>query len=108
MLYEVLGDIWAVRRNPYLQDDMLDNPKRRQELIDALHHRLAEVEKRRVTVDAAEGDDAVASATRSNNVAQLLAAARRAVFLSFCGLAIIILRIAQYHEIGRASCRERV
>ncbi|HEU4374936.1 MAG TPA: DUF3683 domain-containing protein, partial [Telluria sp.] len=40
MLYEVLGDIWVVRRNPYLQDDMLDNPKRRQELIDALHHRL--------------------------------------------------------------------
>jgi hypothetical protein len=79
MLYEVLGDIWAVRRNPYLQDDMLDNPKRRQELIDALHHRLAEVEKRRVTVDAAEGDDPVASAMRSDNVAQLLAAARRAV-----------------------------
>ena len=78
MLYEVLGDIWVVRRNPYLQDDMLDNPKRRQELIDALHHRLAEVEKRRVTVDAG-GDDPLASATRSDNVAQLLAAARRAV-----------------------------
>ncbi len=45
MLYEVLGDIWVVRRNPYLQDDMLDNPKRRQDLIDALNHRLAEVEK---------------------------------------------------------------
>ena len=27
MLYEVLGDIWVVRRNPYLQDDLLDNPK---------------------------------------------------------------------------------
>ena len=26
MLYEVLGDIWVVQRNPYLQDDMLDNP----------------------------------------------------------------------------------
>jgi hypothetical protein len=54
MLYEVLGDIWAVRRNPYLQDDLLDNPKRRQELIDALHHRLAEVDKRRLSVDDAE------------------------------------------------------
>ena len=43
MLYEVLGDIWVVRRNPYLQDDMLDNPKRRQDLIDALNHRLSEV-----------------------------------------------------------------
>ena len=29
MLYEVLGDIWVVRRNPYLQDDLLSNPKRR-------------------------------------------------------------------------------
>src|SRR3954466_10030718 len=47
MLYEVLGDIWVVRRNPYLQDDRLDNPRRRQMLIDALHHRLHEVEKRR-------------------------------------------------------------
>ena len=26
MLYEVLGDIWVVQRNPYLQDDLLDNP----------------------------------------------------------------------------------
>ena len=24
MLYEVLGDIWVVQRNPYLQDDLLD------------------------------------------------------------------------------------
>ncbi len=48
MLYEVLGDIWVVQRNPYLQDDLLDNPKRRRLLVDALHHRLAEVEKRRV------------------------------------------------------------
>ena len=56
MLYEVLGDIWVVRRNPYLQDDMLDNPKRRHDLIDALNHRLAEVEKRRV--NTANDDDA--------------------------------------------------
>ncbi len=47
MLYEVLGDIWVVQRNPYLQDDLLDNPKRRALLVDALHHRLHEVEKRR-------------------------------------------------------------
>jgi hypothetical protein len=47
MLYEVLGDIWVVERNPYLQDDLLDNPKRRALLIEALHHRLREVEKRR-------------------------------------------------------------
>jgi hypothetical protein len=30
MLFEVLGDIWVVERNPYLQDDLLDNPRRRQ------------------------------------------------------------------------------
>ncbi len=35
MLYEVLGDIWVVQRNPYLQDDLLDNPKRRSQLVDA-------------------------------------------------------------------------
>ena len=50
MLYEVLGDIWVVRRNPYLQDDLLDNPKRRALLIEALNHRLAEIEKRRRAV----------------------------------------------------------
>ena len=26
MLYEVLGDIWVVQRNPYLQDDLLHSP----------------------------------------------------------------------------------
>ncbi len=78
MLYEVLGDIWVVRRNPYLQDDLLDNPKRRQKLIDALHHRLGEVDKRRLSIDTAEGDADV-SAARSAAVEQLLAAARKAV-----------------------------
>src|SRR5450830_1183385 len=79
MLYEVLGDIWVVRRNPYLQDDMLDNPKRRAELIEALHHRLAEVDKRRLAVDGAENDDPAAAAARSAAVERLLAAARKAV-----------------------------
>lgn len=51
MLYEVLGDIWVVQRNPYLEDDLLNNPKRRQMLIDALHHRLSEVSKRRTADD---------------------------------------------------------
>ena len=56
MLYEVLGDIWVVQRNPYLQDDLLDNPKRRRLLIEALHHRLHEIEQRR---DVAGADQAV-------------------------------------------------
>ena len=53
MLYEVLGDIWVVQRNPYLVDDLLDNPRRRGQLVDALDHRLTEVGKRRTPdVDA--------------------------------------------------------
>jgi len=76
MLYEVLGDIWVVRRNPYLQDDLLDNPKRRQALIDALHHRLSEVDKRRNTVDTAADAE---SQKRSGNVEKLLRAASKAV-----------------------------
>ncbi|WP_211444427.1 DUF3683 domain-containing protein [Collimonas humicola] len=82
MLYEVLGDIWVVRRNPYLQDDMLDNPKRRQALIDALHHRLSEVDKRRIVTDQADSGDAVndeEARKRSENVEALLAAARKAI-----------------------------
>jgi FAD/FMN-containing dehydrogenase/Fe-S oxidoreductase len=70
MLYEVLGDIWVVQRNPYLEDDLLDNPKRRQMLIDALHHRLAEVQKRRSPAEDPE---------RDGLVAELLLAARTAV-----------------------------
>ena len=69
MLFEVLGDVWVVRRNPYLQDDLLDNPKRRQQLIDALNHRLNEIDRRR---DASHFE-------RDNKVAGLLAAARIAV-----------------------------
>ena len=64
MLFEVLGDIWVVSRNPYLQDDLLANPKRQAALIDALNHRLNEVDMRRQ-------DNPL--------VAPLLEAARRAV-----------------------------
>jgi FAD/FMN-containing dehydrogenase/Fe-S oxidoreductase len=70
MLYEVLGDIWVVQRNPYLQDDMLDNPKRRKQLVDALNHRLIEVEKRRTPAT---------DPTRDARVGELLAAAKACV-----------------------------
>ena len=73
MLYEVLGDIWAVQRNPYLEDDLLDNPRRRRQLIDALRHRLAEIDKRRGP------DGGAAERERDRKVGELLAAARRAV-----------------------------
>ncbi|MFZ4535203.1 DUF3683 domain-containing protein [Propionivibrio sp.] len=47
MLYEVLGDIWVVQRNPYLEDDLLANRQRREALVQALRHRLNEIDKRR-------------------------------------------------------------
>ncbi len=69
MLFEVLGDIWVVKRNPYLQDDLLDNPKRQRQLIEALNHRLNEIDQRR---DSAVPD-------RDAKVLRLLHAARSAV-----------------------------
>ncbi len=69
MLYEVLGDIWVVQRNPYLQDDLLDNPKRRGQLVQALHHRLAEVGKRRTPDADAERDALVGELLQAAGVA---------------------------------------
>ncbi|MGZ5072595.1 MAG: DUF3683 domain-containing protein, partial [Usitatibacter sp.] len=67
MLYEVLGDIWVVKRNPYLQDDLLDSPRRLNMLVEAMRHRLGEIDKRR--------SDKISP----DRVADLLAAARTAV-----------------------------
>ncbi len=72
MLYEVLGDIWVVQRNPYLEDDLLDNRERREALVSALRHRLSEVEKRR---QATENEDR----ERSAKVKRLVDAAQAAV-----------------------------
>jgi hypothetical protein len=69
MLYEVLGDIWVVQRNPYLQDDLLDNPGRRKLLTEALQHRLGEVELRAKPTDGAHHAE----------VNELLACAKAAV-----------------------------
>ncbi|HIO97547.1 MAG TPA: DUF3683 domain-containing protein, partial [Leucothrix sp.] len=40
MLLEVLGDMWIVKRNPYIQDDLLENEKRRYSLMQTMHERL--------------------------------------------------------------------
>jgi FAD/FMN-containing dehydrogenase/Fe-S oxidoreductase len=64
MLFEVLGDMWVITRNPYLQDDLLENRNRRRLLLGALDHRLDQFELRL-------NDNARA--------AELLAAARAAV-----------------------------
>ncbi len=70
MLYEVLGDIWAVQRNPYLQDDLIHNPDRCKMLVDAMQHRMGEIEKRRTPHEDPD---------RDRRVGQLLEAANRAI-----------------------------
>jgi FAD/FMN-containing dehydrogenase/Fe-S oxidoreductase len=64
MLFEVLGDLWVVSRNPYLQDDLLDNPKRRASLIEALNHRVSAIDERK---------------SGNANVEKLIAAAKIAI-----------------------------
>ena len=94
MLYEVLGDIWVVQRNPYLEDDLLDNPGRREALIGALRHRLAEIEKRR------QGNEAVA---------QLLAAAHVAVERFAAGFAATAaLRAKVLRALSRHTRRDNI
>jgi FAD/FMN-containing dehydrogenase/Fe-S oxidoreductase len=68
MLYEVLGDIWVVRRNPYLEDDLLANRGRREALVEALRHRLREIDKRREVANPS-----------NDRVARLLGAAEATV-----------------------------
>ena len=66
MLYSVLGDIWCVSRNPYIEDELLANPKRRLALIRDMRDRLQAIDARR--------------RTRSDErVTMLLAAAHKAV-----------------------------
>ena len=69
MLYEVLGDIWVVQRNPYLQDDLIHNPGRRKQLVEALQHRLAEVQKRRAPAEDPLRDALVGQLTDAATVA---------------------------------------
>jgi FAD/FMN-containing dehydrogenase/Fe-S oxidoreductase len=64
MLYEVLGEMWAIQRNPYLEDELLGRPKRRGELLAGMRRRLAGIESRR---------------GGSEKVARLLELARQAV-----------------------------
>ena len=103
MLYEVLGDIWVVQRNPYLEDDLLDNPRRRAALIDALHHRLGEIEKRRSGAADAE------SAARDAMVGELLVAAQTAVDRFAAHFREVWdLRKAARRVLGRATARDNI
>jgi FAD/FMN-containing dehydrogenase/Fe-S oxidoreductase len=64
MLFEVLGDMWVITRNPFIQDDLLENKKRRRLLVSALYHRL---------------DQIIARAAGNDKALQLEAQARAAV-----------------------------
>jgi FAD/FMN-containing dehydrogenase/Fe-S oxidoreductase len=100
MLYEVLGDIWVVQRNPYLQDDLLDNPKRRKQLADALEHRLNEVEKRRTPA---------ADTVRDAKVGELLVAAKaclKAFYESFSQ--IYDLRKRSTHVLRKVTAKDNI
>ncbi len=100
MLYEVLGDIWVVQRNPYLQDDLLDNPGRRQMLVDALNHRLGEVQKRR-TPDTDAPRDAL--------VGELLDLAKQT--LQDFDRAIAAMQILRRHTqkvLGRLTAKDNI
>jgi FAD/FMN-containing dehydrogenase/Fe-S oxidoreductase len=46
MMLEVLGDMWVVVRNPYLQEDLLEDVGRHRALVEAMHHRLRQIELR--------------------------------------------------------------
>jgi FAD/FMN-containing dehydrogenase/Fe-S oxidoreductase len=103
MLYEVLGDIWVVQRNPYLHDDLLDNPRRRKLLVDALKHRLGEVGKRRAAVTDA------ASADRDAAVDELLALAGEAVLRFAAGFDTAAeLRRRTVKRLGRHTARDNI
>ncbi|MCG6952187.1 MAG: DUF3683 domain-containing protein [Betaproteobacteria bacterium] len=47
MLYEVLGDMWVILRNPYIEDDLIAHSRRRAEVIAGMRRRLEEIERRR-------------------------------------------------------------
>ena len=46
MLFEVLGDMWVVNRNPYLQEDLIKNKRRWRALTEALYSRLNQIRSR--------------------------------------------------------------
>jgi FAD/FMN-containing dehydrogenase/Fe-S oxidoreductase len=112
MLYEVLGDIWVVSRNPYLQDDLLDNPGRRAALIEALHHRLDEIDKRRLRhLDEAGADVETKAqhAARAQNVTYLLERGRDAVDAFGAEFAeVAALRRLALKKLARSTRRDNI
>ncbi|HIQ07774.1 MAG TPA: DUF3683 domain-containing protein [Thiotrichaceae bacterium] len=46
MLLEMLGDMWIVHRNPYIQDDLNNHSKRLNSLLDTLEERVVQITQR--------------------------------------------------------------
>ena len=94
MLYEVLGDIWVVSRNPYLQDDLLGNRKRRAALVGALHHRLNAIDARR----------------KDNEIVKRLLQLARSAVDSFAAEfeQTLQLRKRALHELSRITRRDNI
>ena len=100
ILYEVLGDIWAVQRNPYLQDDLIHTPARRKALVDAMRHRMGEIEKRRTPDENLE---------RDRRVGQLMEAANRAIAEFDATLVeVAALRKSVEKRLGRHTARDNI
>ncbi|MCF6354636.1 MAG: DUF3683 domain-containing protein [Candidatus Polarisedimenticolaceae bacterium] len=94
MLYEVLGDMWVVNRNPYLQEDLEEDKQRRAALTDALTHRLDQFEAR------ADGNE---------QALRLLKAARAAVEKFASELEHNLqLRKKVRKQLGKVTCRDNI
>ncbi len=95
MLYEVLGDMWVVKRNPYIEDDLLANRKRRDALVEGMRKRLGGIEARH------DGGD--------ERVARLLDAARNAVDTFAAGFEQTqALRRRALTRLSRATRRDNI
>jgi FAD/FMN-containing dehydrogenase/Fe-S oxidoreductase len=94
MLYEVLGEMWVILRNPYLEDDLIEHRKRRAKVLAGMRHRLAEIEQRRA---------------ENEKVARLLAAARDALERFAASFdETLALRALAARRLARATRRDNV
>ena len=94
MLYEVLGEMWAIQRNPYLEDGLIGNRRTRRRMVEGMQRRLADIEARR-------GD--------SEKVARLLELARAALARFAASFAEThALRARVHKRLKRATRRDNV
>ncbi len=94
MLYEVLGEMWVIRRNPYLEADLLERRKARDAVLSGMRQRLDEIDVRR---------------SDSTAVATLLGLARDAVRRFEDDLAATkALRARALRKLARVTRRDNV